>query len=135
MPSHPDRVRRNYEEEPAQRISMETIAHVMHEANRALCAALGDNSQPSWVDAPEWQIESALNAVFFHRGNPDAGPWATHDAWVRDKTASGWTYGPVKDADKKTHPCLVSFGELPPEQQAKDVLARAIVHALLIYTT
>ena len=33
------------------------IAMVAHETNRAYCESIGDNSQPKWEDAPEWQKE------------------------------------------------------------------------------
>jgi hypothetical protein len=39
-------------------------------------------------------------------------------------------YGEVKDAEKKTHPCIVPYKDLPPEQQAKDHLFKAVVSAL-----
>lgn len=107
------------------------IAQVAHEANRAWCAALGDFSQKPWDDAPDWQKSSAVNGVMFHRDNPDAGDSASHDNWMREKLEAGWTYGPVKDEQAKTHPCLVAFADLPPEQRAKDALFRAVVHALL----
>jgi len=35
-----------------------------------------------------------------------------------------------KNGNEKEHPCIVPFSELPKEQQAKDYLARAVVHAL-----
>lgn len=44
--------------------------------------------------------------------------------------ADGWTYGEVKDAERKTHPTLVPFGDLPAGQQQKDRLFVAIVAAL-----
>jgi hypothetical protein len=47
---------------------------------------------------------------------------------MKQKLDDGWKYGPVKDPEKKEHPCLVSFSELPKEQQAKDFIFRAIVH-------
>jgi hypothetical protein len=108
----------------------EEIARVCHEINRAYCEALGDTSQPKWEDAPEWQRESAYNGVLLHMGDPYAGPEASHKAWMAEKLAAGWKYGEVKDADAKTHPCLVPFSDLPREQQAKDFLFRAVVHAL-----
>jgi len=107
----------------------EAVARVCHEANRALCAAFGDLSQPSWEQAPEWQRTSAIKGVQFHLDNPNAGPEASHSAWMADKLAAGWTWGSTKDPDAKKHPCLVPFHELPPEQQAKDHIFRAIVHA------
>jgi len=106
------------------------IARICHEANRALCESQGDTSQPSWVDAPEWQRESAINGVKYHLANPNAGPAGSHENWLAEKTADGWIYGPVKDPDKKQHPCFVPYDQLPPAQQAKDYLFTGIVHAL-----
>lgn len=106
------------------------IAKVAHEINAAYCLAFGDDSQPSWEDAPEWQRISAVNGVQFHLANPDAGPQASHESWLAEKVADGWVYGYVKDPDKKEHPCMVPFSDLPKEQQAKDFLFRQTVHSL-----
>lgn len=106
------------------------VARICHEANRAYCAALGDLSQKPWVEAPEWQRESAIHGVEFHQATPDAPPSASHESWLAEKRAAGWKYGPVKDDAKKEHPCFVPFEDLPPEQQVKDVLFSAIVRAL-----
>lgn len=107
------------------------IAAICHEANRALCQRLGDHSQLAWEDAPGWQVDSAINGVTFHRHNPDAPASASHDSWLAEKRRTGWKYGPVKDAGKKEHPCFVPYDQLPPEQQAKDHLFKAICGALL----
>lgn len=106
------------------------IAKVAHEVNRAYCSALGDNSQPEWKAAPDWQRSSAITGVEFHIANPNAGPDHSHNAWLEEKTADGWKYGAVKDAEKKEHPCCVSYEELPIEQKAKDFLFRGVVHAM-----
>ena len=111
-------------------MNSEQIACVCHEVNRAYCQALGDNSQPSWVDAPEWQRSSAINGVQFHLANPDAGPDHSHIEWLKEKEATGWKFGPVKDPEKKEHPCFVPYDQLPVEQKAKDYIFRAVVHAL-----
>lgn len=108
----------------------EDIAQVCHEANAAYCRTLLDNSQPPWEEAPEWQQSSAINGVDFHVSNPNAGDSASHENWMKEKLADGWTYGPTKDPANKKHHCIVPFEQLPPEQQAKDRLFRAIVHAL-----
>jgi len=109
---------------------VENIARVCHEVNKAYCEALGDRSQLPWNDAPQWQKDSAVVGVRLHLGDPTASPAASHDSWLEQKNKEGWCYGPVKDADRKTHPCFVSFEALPVEQQAKDFIFRAVVHAL-----
>lgn len=106
------------------------IAKVCHEANRAYCSALGDHSQQSWDDAPEWQRESAIKGVEFILSNPSADPSASHVSWLAEKEATGWKYGPVKDPDKKEHPCFVPYCMLPEEQRMKDHLFGAVVRVL-----
>jgi hypothetical protein len=111
------------------------IARVAHEVNRAYCQAIGDFSQPAWEDAPKWQRDSAMTGVKMHTENPNAGPEASHESWLAEKQAAGWTYGEVKDPELKEHPCMVPFAHLPNEQQAKDYIFRAVVHALAHDTT
>lgn len=94
------------------------IAAACHEANRSYCVLHGDTTQLPWVEAPEWQRESAIKGVEgVIAGN---GPKESHDSWLAEKRATGWKYGPVKDAEKKEHPCFVPYEELPEMQKFKD---------------
>lgn len=106
------------------------VAAMCHDANRRLCIANGDNTQVAWEDAPDWQRASAIEGVRFHLDNPEAPASAGHDNWSAEKIAAGWKFGETKDPEAKTHPCLLPFDRLPPEQQAKDHLFRGIVHSL-----
>jgi RyR domain len=116
-------------------MTIENIAAICHEANRAYCFTIGDGSQPQWQDAPEWQCKSAVQGVQWRIENPEAPISAQHEEWLKAKEADGWKYGPVKDPDKKTHPCLVPYGDLPREQTVKDELFVAIVMALRHHVT
>lgn len=107
---------------------IDDLAKICHHANKAYCETIGDRSQVDWERAPEWQKDSARNGVKMHLAG-DHSPAASHEAWMKEKLADGWTYGAVKDADKKTHPCLVPFEKLPPQQQNKDILFLNIVKA------
>ena len=105
---------------PADNRTIEACARAAHEVNRAYCLAIGDTSQPPWEDAPEWQKSSARVGVQgVLAGN---GPEKSHESWLADKAASGWKYGPVKDPEKKEHPCFVAYDDLPPDQKRKDYL-------------
>lgn len=110
--------------------NVEKIAKVCHEVNRAYCLANGDNSQPAWEDAPEWQRQSAINGVQFHMANPDSKPEDSHENWMKEKVADGWVYGPVKNPETKEHPCMVPYNLLPLEQRTKDYLFISVVRAM-----
>ena len=109
----------------------ERIARVAHEVNRAYCLALGDDSQPAWEDAPEWQRQSVLKGIAFVRANPDTEPGHSHAEWMREKAEAGWSYGSVKDPEKKEHPCMQPFVDLDDTFQAKDFIFLGVVRALI----
>lgn len=106
------------------------IAQVAHEINQAYCASIGDKSQPTWRDAPDWQKSSAIEGVKFILANPDASPSRSHENWLKQKEEEGWKYGEVKDPIKKEHPCFVPYEELPTEQKSKDYLFKQVVLSL-----
>ena len=111
-------------------MNIEDIARVAYNVNRAYCEALGDFSFSDWEEAPDWQRETCIAGVEFHLANPDASPSASHESWLAEKVATGWQYGPEKDPEKKEHPCMVAFNQLPREQRAKDYLFTAVVKSL-----
>lgn len=109
---------------------VEQLAQICHEANKAYCESIGDFSQKHWAEAEQWQRDSAIRGVCFAISNPDAKASCQHDAWLKDKIDNGWKYGPVKDASKKEHPCVVSYEELPLKERLKDSLFKGIVSSL-----
>lgn len=110
-------------------MSVNQIARVAHEVNRAYCLALGDTSQPKWEDAPDWQRASAVNGAQAHLTSA-LTPEQSHESWLEQKRIDGWKYGPVKNPETKEHPCFVPYYELPLEQRIKDYLFGAVVEAL-----
>ena len=109
-------------------MTVEQIAELCHEANKTYCHLKGDDSQPSWVDAPEWQKTSAVNGVKFHINNPGARPDAAHANWLLEKSADGWKYGPIKNPATKEHPCFMPYDRLPIKQRMKDSLFISVVN-------
>lgn len=107
---------------------VEACARAAHEVNRAYCLALGDASQPSWETAPEWQKTSAYKGVT--DAIDGATPEQSHEGWLSEKRETGWQYGPVKDPEKKEHPCFVPYAELPAAQRAKDHLFTSTVREM-----
>ena len=43
-----------------------------------------------------------------------------HEVWSEKRIGQGWTYGEQRDDDRKTHPCLVPYEELPEEEKEYD---------------
>jgi hypothetical protein len=43
-----------------------------------------------------------------------------HDIWATQRMAVGWRYGPKRDDEKKEHPDLVAYSELPEEEKQYD---------------
>lgn len=109
---------------------IEEIARACHEAYRGYCTAMGDHSQPSWFEAPMWMRQWAVNSVKFALANPQVTPEQAHERWLTEKRAAGWTWGPVKDASLKQHPCFVPYAELPVEQRAKDHIFLGVVRGM-----
>lgn len=106
------------------------IAMVAHENNRAYCLSVGDTSIPPWADASEDQRTRVIAGVEHHLKNTDATPEEGHLAWLAHMTEKGWTFGPVKDDEKKEHPAMVPYAELSQLQRTKDYLFKGIVHVL-----
>jgi len=111
-------------------MNVRDIAKVCHEVNRAYCEAIGDETQLAWDVAPDWQRQSAIDGVMHAIEHPDDTPESQHEEWMIGKLAAGWVYGEVKDAEAKTHPCLVPYEQLPAEQRVKDHLFLAVVRAM-----
>lgn len=87
--------------------------------------------QPYNEQINEGQSESLLDGVKFMLANPDITPEENHANWMLMKVQQGWKYGEVKDFEKKTHPDLIPYCDLPDVEQRKDV-ANAVSHRLAL---
>lgn len=54
-----------------------------------------------------------------------------HERWMEGRLADDWTCGSVRDDEKKQHPCLVPYGDLPESEKEYDrATARETIQAL-----
>lgn len=44
----------------------------------------------------------------------------THDVWAQSRIREGWVYGEMRDDEKKCHPCLVPYEQLPESEKDYD---------------
>lgn len=114
------------------KVLVERAARTAHEVNRLYCESVGDDSQPLWEDAPDWQKESARLGVKAIIENPNQTPEQSHESWLAAKEADGWVYGSVKNPTLKQHPCMVPYDELSPTHRWKDYLFTTTVKSVLL---
>ncbi|MTV48842.1 Ryanodine receptor Ryr [Heliobacillus mobilis] len=43
-----------------------------------------------------------------------------HDVWATQRFKDGWQYGEQRDDQKKLHPCLIAYEELPESEKDYD---------------
>lgn len=104
----------------------EFIAHVRHIAWVSFQIAAG---QPYNVNVNGDQWESLLDGVQWREEHPEATEADNHINWMIKKQEQGWKYGSKKDFNKKEHPDLVPYDQLPEIEKRKDK-ADLIIHDL-----
>ena len=107
------------------------IAIMAYELNRGYNHAIGDPwADPPWPGIPQWYREAVTDGVRAVRAGMTCRQ--LHENWCRYYRRLGWVHGPVKDAmaSPPTHPCLVSYEDLKPDQRKKTVIFRDVVRTL-----
>lgn len=117
--------------------SLEAIARVCHEANRAYAYIInedvefGEEVAPQWSECAEGMRIGAMSGVLnriLYGNNPEH----SHVEWMESRLNDGWVYGPKKDIKNKIHPALVPYSELPERTKTKDQLFYDILSAVVM---
>lgn len=108
---------------------IQAAAHAGHEAVRAFCKLLGDDSHKPFdsLSAQEKSV-ATISATGILDG--DHTPDMSHHVWLLNMKAAGWRYGEKKDPEAMTHPALKDYGDLAPEQRVKNELFYQAVKAM-----
>ena len=69
---------------------------------------------PQPVDTSDVKLPEELNALVEEMAKN------VHEVWAETRFKQGWTYGEQRNDEKKTHPCLVPYEELPEEEKEYD---------------
>jgi len=70
--------------------------------------------QPDPLDTGSIKLPSALTPLVERLAEH------VHDTWAKRRIEEGWTYGPERNDDKKTHPGLVPYEELSEAEKDYD---------------
>lgn len=109
---------------------MEIIAEICHEINRAYCFATGDASQIPWPECSEEQKDIVIDGVRYHMTHPEVSPSESHNNWLEKMEADGWVRGDEKNEEKKEHPGMVPFKDLPVAHKVKDYIFTQVILSL-----
>lgn len=44
----------------------------------------------------------------------------THDVWAQQRIGEGWSFGELRDSERKTHPDLIPYEKLPESEKEYD---------------
>jgi len=110
--------------------SLNIIACMCHEANKAICESVGDMSQVHWNEAPDWQRGSSIAGVEEVLNDHSITPEILHKRWMTKKINDGWVYGSEKSEEQKTHPSLVDYEDLSDVDKLKDAVFLSICNSM-----
>lgn len=72
------------------------------------------NYIPKPIDTSGITLPEELNALL------EALARNVHEVWAQTRIEQGWKYGPERDDNKKLHPMLVPYEDLPEEEKIFD---------------
>src|SRR5262249_3992665 len=100
----------------------------VYEGARLQAIAMDAPIVPEQWEDRETDFRTQFLDVIAMMCGPDrkAAPEELHDDWVRAYEKMGWSYGPVRDREKRTHPDMVPFDELGFREQIKDAVFVAL---------
>lgn len=110
---------------------IEKVARKAHDMWKFFTELVSDEKVPGWELAEDWQRETAISGVKAVISGASSDPKEEHDRWCKEKIGLGWKYGPEKDGNLKTHPCLVDFEDLPICKQGLDPILNWTMRAAL----
>lgn len=113
---------------PIKGTLLEKQAVFVYEGARLQAAAVGAPIIPEPWDERDDKFRAQMleNVAQMMGPRRFTDPEEAHNSWWDAYKAMGWTYGPVRDVEKKTHPDMVDFALLGWEERIKDAVYIAL---------
>lgn len=93
----------------------------------ALDLAMGRGARRPWEGQPELYKLEQTSCVRAHLAGEYSCARDAHEDWSERRRQAGWTWGPLRDVERKYHPSLLPWRALPLDLTAKAELYRASV--------
>uniref|UniRef100_A0A8D0CRJ0 Ryanodine receptor 3 n=1 Tax=Sander lucioperca TaxID=283035 RepID=A0A8D0CRJ0_SANLU len=106
---------------PKEKMHVEPVKEYKrdHDGVRDLLGTTKFLSQASFIPTP---VDTSQIVLPPHLDNVrDKLAENIHELWGMNKIELGWTYGKVRDDNKRQHPCLVDFSKLPETERNYNV--------------
>ena len=69
---------------------------------------------PNPIDTSDIALPEELNGLVEQMAKN------VHEVWAQTRIEQGWTYGKERNDEKKHHPCLIEYEELPESEREYD---------------
>ena len=73
-----------------------------------------NNYTPQPIDTSDVELPKELEALVEQMSKN------VHEVWAETRIKQGWKYGPERNDELKTHPCLIPSEELPEDEKEYD---------------
>lgn len=75
---------------------------------------MNDTYKPTPIDTSDVELSPEILALTEKLAEN------THDVWAEGRIKQGWQYGETRDDEKKLHPCLIPYSDLPESEKEYD---------------
>ena len=105
-----------------------TRAIFVYEAARLQAIAVDAPVVPEPWEQRDEKFRAQFQEVIERQMGPmrSGSPAELHGGWVQAYIDMGWTYGPERSVENKTHPDMVPFDQLEQHEQDKDAVFIAL---------
>ena len=105
-----------------------TRAIFVYEAARLQAIAVDAPVVPEPWEQRDEKFRAQFQEVIERQMGPmrSGSPAELHGGWVQAYIDMGWTYGPERSVENKTHPDMVPFDQLEQREQDKDAVFIAL---------
>jgi hypothetical protein len=104
----------------------QSLARICYDAIRAYGITIGER-YAQWEHARAWDRESFADAVAYLLKVPDADLADLHGYWMAARMQRGWQYGPERDVERRLHPALLPWADVPERERLKFEMVYRIV--------